>query len=99
MNNPLVEETEIKKAMFMNFENILHDAKMVQQIASFLKIKMSAQEALAIHTKTLNADTKTKAVSISVDRDALWTKAACKLFEKSEFPSIISLAQKQGMHL
>lgn len=93
MSNPLVGEAAKGRSLFVNFNNVLRDAGEVKGIADFLHIEMSIQEAQDIHSKTLAAETKTKAVDLQIDRDALWTERAHEIYDNSLFPHTISIAR------
>lgn len=95
----LTEPAERKKAFFVNFEAVLADPDLVGEIAAFLGIEMSPEAARAVHQKTLGAQTKTKAVDLKVDRDALWSDRIEDLYVKSDFPRTVSIAEKQGLTL
>lgn len=84
---------ELRNTMyFVNFDHALIDPKVTAGIAAFLGVVLSEDDARARLQSALDAETKTKATGIAVDRDALWTDEARKIYEASEFPAIKALA-------
>lgn len=96
---PLSDPEERRKAFFLNFETALSDPGLTREIAGFLNIEMSQDKARAVHEKTLAAQTKTKAVDLQIDRDALWTDRIEAMFEESDFPRTVAVAQNMGLTL
>lgn len=99
INHPLETPAERNRVFSLQFDTLLQTPGMVHDIAMFLGLDISKPEAEVIHRKTLDADTKTKAVSLDVDRAALWSTRAEELFARSGFPLAISYAQDQGMQV
>lgn len=98
-NHPCETAIERNRVMFLQFDTLLQTSKIVHDIAVFLDREISEQDAEKIHRMTLDAETKTKAVSLDIDRAALWSGRAEELFEASGFPAAIACAQSQGMQL
>jgi len=97
VNHPLENPVERERACFVHFDTLLEQPGSVRKIAAFLGKDISLQEAASVHRKTLGAETKTKAVTLEVDREALWNARAQEIFSKSEFPQAIAIAREQGL--
>ena len=89
---------ELRDAMFfVNFDHALVDSAITRAIAGFLGVVLTEDEARSHLQQALDSETKTKATNITVDREALWTDAAQKIYDESEFPAIKALAEQHEL--
>jgi hypothetical protein len=99
VNQSLTDPRERNRACFINFDVILKEPDTVRQIADFLSAPLTRSAARSVHRQTLSAETKTKAVNLTIDRDLLWTERARSLYAASDFPCTIAIAREQGLEL
>lgn len=99
MHHPLLNPEDKNRAIFVNFETVLRDPAAACRIAEFLELPLNAEEVETARQKTLAGETKTKAVDIGIDREALWSDRAEELFSGSDFPRAIQVAQEQRIDI
>jgi hypothetical protein len=95
----LASPREQKASIFVNFDNVLRDVNTILHVAGFVGRDVSFAEAQAALEATKAAETKTKADKVTVDREALWSSKAEKLYQESIFPRIIMTARAVGWDL
>ena len=99
LESPVANQSERERAHFVNFDDVLADASQTKAIAKFLGVSMTSRKAEDVLTASLSAETKTKAEKIDVDRDALWSRKALRMYEKSRFPDAVDYGRSLGLTL
>ena len=83
---------------FLNFDTLMTKPEnTLLKLANFLSFEGAG--VMDLFTQTLASETKTKATAIDLDRDALWTREAEKIYSSMSFDAIVSRGIKLGWDL
>lgn len=93
----LASPKERDRAHFVNFSSIRSNPEEIDALARFLGVEIAAGQSASIHAAALASETKTKASSIDVDRDALWSDAAEKVYQESGYPAAVQYGRQLGL--
>lgn len=93
LQSPLFHDTGI----FLNFDKLLRDPKIVERIAEFVDMPIPLDRAQELLNETLNSETKTKATDLNIDREQFWSERAIELYEASGFPLAIEMGRDAGL--
>jgi hypothetical protein len=99
LDNPLYSNKKEARSLFVNFDEGIKNPMQIREIATFLGVDDTEKDYRGIHLDVLNSETKTKSGDLPIDRQALWTRQARKIYRKSEFPHVIKYAKKAGLKL
>lgn len=98
VNEPSCTPFAPKNYHFLNFDEML--AKPESSLKSLAKfLEFEAEELMPLFEGVRNSETKTKATSISIDRESLWTREAVKLYEARSFDAIVDRGIQLGWNL
>lgn len=93
--DPNVPSHDPERYLFLNFSDVLHKPEEpLQRLAAFLDV----EEELVTRASgdALEADTKTRATDLSIDRDGLWSDQARKEYARLNFQVLVEDARRFG---
>lgn len=93
--NPLFNNNDTRKAVFINFDSFLQSEKEAMKIIEFLNLDTSL--AAKAWKEALEADTKTKAKTLEFSRKALWTDSAEQIFEELHGNEMVRMGRELGL--
>lgn len=98
VNEPMFEDQyPPERFFFVNFDDLRHVPSVSEGLCAFLQRDRSM--AAKTLEATLNADTKTKATDITVDRDALWSDKAEEFYDFYGVERMVAHARGLGWTL
>ena len=97
IESPLGPPVLKSNTIFVNFDQIRANPDAAMPLARFLKTELSQGEVMTRLEIAFATETKTKATTLDLDRDALWSDEAEALYAASSFPAIKAMAEELGL--
>jgi hypothetical protein len=93
-NEPLCKKFKHDQFHFLNFETLLKDPKVAIELAA--RFKVDAERAVEALEETKQAETKTKATKLEIDREALWSDKAEDLYHRINAEAYVKRCRELG---
>jgi hypothetical protein len=91
---PLCRTVKKGQFHFLNFETLLKDPNVAIDLAS--RFKVDAERAVEALEETKQAETKTKATQLDIDREALWSDQAEEAYRKINAEAYVKRGRELG---
>ena len=93
-NEALYQAQDGYRFHMLNFDSILVDPKVAINLAKALGV--GPEKAIAALEESRNAETKTKATGLDIDREAFWSDRAEELYRKLNAEAIVARGKELG---
>ena len=93
-NEALYQAQDGYRFHMLNFDSILADPKAAIDLAKALGV--GPEKAIAALEESRNAETKTKATGLGIDREAFWSDRAEELYRKLNAEAIVARGKELG---
>ena len=93
-NEPLCRKVKKGQFHFLNFETLLKDPNVAIELAA--RFKVDAERAVEALEETKQAETKTKATKLDIDREALWSDKAEDIYLQSNAEAFVKRGRELG---